>query len=107
AITLRPHRLQAERKLYFTTLNFLMLLLWWVFLYMFAIFPDEYVTLNVKVYSRTYDMLYIVENVLVIIGFGLAYLNSQGGWRKIYGKFAIASGLDVLASSLKNDGIAR
>ena len=107
ALTLRPHRRQAERKLYFTTLNFLMLLLWWVFLYMFAIFPDEYVSLNVQVYSRTYDALYIVENVLLIIGFGLAYLNSQGAWKKIYGNFAIAASLYVVASSLMNAAIAR
>jgi signal transduction histidine kinase len=107
ALTIRPHRLQAERKLYFTTLNFLMLLLWWVFLYMFAIFPDEYVAFNVQVYSRTYDMLYIVENLLLIIGFGLAYLNSRGAWRRIYANFAIASGLYLLSSSLMNVAIAR
>ncbi len=30
AVALRPHRLQEEQTLYFSTLNFLMLLLWWV-----------------------------------------------------------------------------
>ena len=107
ALTLRPHRLQAKRKLYFTTLNFLMLLLWWVFLYMFAIFPDEYVALNVRIYSRTYDMLYIVENTLLIIGFVLAYMNSQGAWRKIYANLAVASAMYLLSSWLINVAIAR
>ena len=40
AVALRPHRPHEQRKLYFTTLNFVMLLLWWVFLYLFIVFPD-------------------------------------------------------------------
>ena len=44
AVALRPHLLE-EKKLYFSTLNFLMLLVWWVFLYAFVIFPDEYLSL--------------------------------------------------------------
>ena len=46
AVALRPHQ-SEERKLYLSTLNFLMLLAWWVFLYAFIVFPDEYVVLNV------------------------------------------------------------
>ena len=38
AVALRPHQ-SEERKLYFSTLNFLMLLVWWVFLYAFIVFP--------------------------------------------------------------------
>jgi hypothetical protein len=52
AVALRPHRPHENQKLYFSTLNFLMLLMWWVFLYAFIVFPDEYVVLNVHVYSR-------------------------------------------------------
>jgi signal transduction histidine kinase len=107
ALTLRPHRAQAARNLYYTTLNFLMLLLWWVFLYMFAIFPDEYVSFNVNVYSRTYDTLYVIENLLLIVGFALAYWNSRGSWRKVYANLAIASSLYVVSSALINIAIGR
>ena len=48
AVALRPHQ-SEEKKLYFSTLNFLMLLVWWVFLYAFIVFPDEYVVLNVEI----------------------------------------------------------
>jgi hypothetical protein len=54
AVALRAHQ-SEERKLYFSTLNFLMLLVFWVFLYAFIVFPDEYVVLNVAVYSPHYD----------------------------------------------------
>ncbi len=67
AVALRPHQ-SEERKLYFSTLNFLMLLVWWVFLYAFIVFPDEYVVLNVAVYSPHYDLLYLVENLAIAGG---------------------------------------
>ena len=44
AVALRPHRPQKEKNLHFSTLNFLMLLIWWIFLYAFVVFPDEYIT---------------------------------------------------------------
>ncbi len=46
AAALRPHRALEEHKLYSSTLNFLMLLVWWMFLYAFIVFPDEYVVLD-------------------------------------------------------------
>ena len=43
AVAFRPHRRRDEHKLHFSTLSFLMLLVWWVFLYAFIVFPDEYI----------------------------------------------------------------
>src|SRR5438445_1488982 len=50
AVAVRPHRPLEQHKPYFSTLNFLMLLVWWVFLYAFIVFPDEYVVLNTSGY---------------------------------------------------------
>src|SRR5262249_3819816 len=71
-----------------------------------AIYPDEYVTLNVKVYSRNYDILYLAENMVLVVGFGLSYMRCRGPWKSIYGNFAIASALYMGASSLENAAIA-
>ena len=53
AVALRPH-LSEEKKLYFSTLNFLVLLVWWVFLYAYIVFPDEFVVLNVARLQPTF-----------------------------------------------------
>src|SRR5262249_18840983 len=68
AVALRPHRPEEEEKLYLSTINFMMLLMWWVFLYAFVVFPDEYVILNPSVYSSNYDILYPIENVIWLTG---------------------------------------
>jgi signal transduction histidine kinase len=107
AVALRPHRPQEEQKLYFATLNFVMLLIWWVFLYAFIVFPDEYVILNVSVYSSSYDILYLVENMVLVVALAVLTLSTAGGWKKIYRSFLIASALYALSSETMNAAIAR
>ena len=67
AVALRPHRPLQDRRALLDAINFLMLLIWWVFLYAFIVFPDQYVILNVSVYSRNYDLLYLIENLLLVL----------------------------------------
>ena len=106
AIALRPHQ-SEERKLYFSTLNFLMLLVWWVFLYAFIVFPDEYVVLNVAVYSPHYDLLYLVENLAFLGVLGMLAWKTRGAWKEIYANLFVASGLYSISSLALNMAIAR
>jgi signal transduction histidine kinase len=107
AVALRPHRPQAEGKLYFSTLNLLMLVAWWMFLYAFIVFPDEYVVLNIPLYSRNYDLLYLVENLLLIAAFGVVASASKGAWKKIYWNLFAAGALYTVASAAINLAIDR
>ncbi len=106
AIALRPH-LSEERKLYFSTLNFLMLLAWWVFLYAFIVFPDEFVVLNLAVYSPHFDLLYLVENLALLVVLGTLAWNTRGAWKEIYWNLFVASGLYTSSSVTMNAAIAR
>src|SRR5438874_12213273 len=107
AVAVRPHRPLEEKKLYFSTLNFLMLLVWWVFLYAFIVFPDEYVVLNVAVYSPYYDLLYLVENLVMLGVLGMLAWNARGSWKVIYWNLFVASGLYTISSMALNAAIAR
>jgi len=107
AVALRPHRPREEKKLHFGTLNFLMLLIWWMFLYAFVVFPDEYVSLNAAVYSRNYDLLYLVENLVLLAALGFLTSRAKGGWRKVYWNLFFAMGLYALSSQLVNAAITR
>ena len=107
AVALRPHRPQEDRKAVLDAINFLMLLIWWVFLYAFVVFPDQYVSLNVPLYSRSYDLLYLVENLVLVFVLGLAATSAQGGWRRIYWNLFVASALYTLGSETINAAIAR
>jgi signal transduction histidine kinase len=106
AIALRPHQ-SEEKKLYFSTLNFLMLLLWWLFLYAFIVFPDEYVVLNVSLYSPHYDLLYLVENLAMLAVLGMLAWHARNSWKQVYWNLFIASGLYASSSMALNAAIAR
>jgi signal transduction histidine kinase len=106
AVALRPHQLE-EKKLYFSTLNFLMLLVWWVFLYAFIVFPDEYVVLNVTLYSPHFDLLYLVENLAMLGVLGMLAWSARSAWKKVYWHLFVASGLYASSSMALNAAIAR
>ena len=53
------------------TINFMMLLLWWLFLYAFIVFPDEFVIHNIAIYSPNYNLLYLLEDAVLIFTLGL------------------------------------
>jgi signal transduction histidine kinase/uncharacterized membrane protein HdeD (DUF308 family) len=93
AIGWRPDLRNKEGRVLLSLLNFLMLLGWWIFLYAFIVFPDQYVVTNVGLYNVYYDRLYGVENALLLAVLISAIASSSGGWRRLYwhylGAFAL------------------
>lgn len=87
----RPDLRKDEARLRLSTLNFFMLLGWWIFLYAFVVFPDQYVVTNLDRYTVYYDRLYLAENALLATALALAALTSAGGWRRLYLHFLGAS----------------
>jgi len=107
AVALRPHRYRKDRKVLLDSINFLMLLVWWVFLYAFIVFPDQYVSLNVPVYSRNYDLLYLLENLVLVLVLGMMATSTRGAWRRIYWNLFLASALYTLGSATTDAAITR
>ena len=107
AVALRPHRPREEKKLHFSTVNFLMLLIWWVFLYAFVVFPDEYVRQNEIVYTRNYDLLYLLENLLLLAALGWLTADAKDAWKKVYWNLFLSMGLYTLSSQIMDAAIAR
>jgi len=107
AVAVRPHRQLEQGKPYLSTLNFLMLLVWWVFLYAFVVFPDEYVVLNIPLYSPNYDFLYTLENIAFLAGLAALLSSAHGTWKNIYWNLFLASALYSVVSELINAAFAR
>jgi len=93
AVVMRPHVARADRRISLHTINFFMLLLWWLFLYAFIVFPDEYIIHNTAIYSTPYNLLYLVEDVVLILTLGYAAASTRTAWRTVYwnlfGSFAV------------------
>jgi signal transduction histidine kinase len=107
AVGLRPHRSEVETKMHVGMLDFLLLLVWWVFLYAFVVFPAQYVSLNVQEYDRTYVALYLVESSVLVFVLGIAARGASAGWKLLYVNLMVASALYALDSQMVNLAVAR
>jgi len=105
ALAMRPHRRHDGEELDFSTVNFFMLLIWWVFLYAFIVVPDEYVQLNSGVYSANYDRLYLTESVFFLGALAITLTRIKGSWRRLYLHLFLAGLLYTAASMAINTGI--
>jgi signal transduction histidine kinase len=102
AVGLRPHRSEGEQKFRAGTLDFLMLVVWWVFLYAFVMFPSQYVTVNVAEYDRNFGPLYLVESGVLVLVLGIAARRASAGWKMVYLNLMAASALYALESQAVN-----
>jgi signal transduction histidine kinase len=107
AVGLRPHRAEGEQKFRVGTLDFLLLLVWWVFLYGFIVFPSQYVSPNVTAYDQSFGPLYSVESCMLVIVLGIAASGAFAGWKKIYLNLMAASGTYALGSAAVDQAISR
>lgn len=102
AVGLRPHRAEGEQKFRMGTLDFLLLLVWWVFLYAFVVFPSQYVSVNVAEYERNFNSLYMVEGGVLVLTMGIAARGAALGWKMVYRNLMMASAVYAIASQAVN-----
>jgi signal transduction histidine kinase len=105
AVAWRPDEHRAQAWFRRSTLNFLMLLTWWMFLYAFIVIPHQYVVIDKQLYDRYYNFLYEVENFLLLIVLALAALTSSGAWRRLYLHLLAASSSYTLGSWLLDEAV--
>ncbi len=107
AVTIRPHDADQNDGMLTTALNVLILVVWWIVIYAYFVFPDQYIFTNVPAYTLHWDILYLVEGTMLIGVFGSAYFSTTGSWRNLYRSIFIASFVYTLASEAMNAAIAR
>jgi signal transduction histidine kinase len=101
-VGLRPHRTEVEQKFGVGTLDFMLLLAWWVFLYAFLVFPSQYVSVNLAEYDRNYNSLYLIECAALVVVLGIAARGASAGWKTLYLNLMAASALYALDSGAVN-----
>ena len=100
ALAVQPHIRRNDHSLRLASVDFFLLLAWWLYLYLFIVIPWQYVSPNEAIYGRSFDLLYACEQVVLVIGVGLAWRNSRGSWRIIYSQFFKATLLYSVSSIL-------
>ena len=105
AVAVQPHVQQDERTVRVGTLDFALLLTWWLFLYLFVVIPWQYVHPVETVYGRSFDLLYVCEELVLAAGLVLVWRRSRGPWRKTYFHLFVATLLYCVASLMASEAI--
>lgn len=107
AAALRPGSRQQEQKFHLSTLNFLILLLWWIYIYMFLVYPNEYILPNKAFFNRYYYVLFVLEFAVLQAVLGGMAIVAKGAWRGIYWNLFFAGALYLLAYQWLNAALGR
>ena len=81
ALAIQPHVEQDDRAIRVDTLDFALLMTWWLFLYLFVVIPWQYVHPSEIVYGRSFDLVYVSEELALVTGLMLVWRRSRGAWR--------------------------
>ncbi len=107
AVAIRPHQADEREGMLPSALNVLVLLVWWVVVYAFFVFPEEYIVPNLAAYSLRRDLLYRVDEVILIAVSASAFFSSSGSWRKLYRNIFLATVLYTFAGEVMNAAVVR
>jgi diguanylate cyclase (GGDEF)-like protein len=105
AVAVQPHIEQDERSARVGSLDFILLLIWWLYLYLFIVIPWQYLSPAVMVYGTSFDAVYACEQLVLVVGLGLVWWRSEGAWRNLYARFLGAALLYFAGSILASEAI--
>ena len=106
-LLLRPHRQPPERTSRLGLLDFLLLLLWWLYLYVSFVMCWQYVSPNEGAYNRNFDLLAGAETILIACVLLAFWRESSGRWKTFYGCFCAAFVFNGVAFYVLNRAIER
>jgi signal transduction histidine kinase len=107
ALALRPHVPRDEYAARVGRLDFALLLLWWLYLYVLLVMPWQYAVADIEEYNRHLNVVYISEEVALLIGLFASWMTSKGAWKNLFASLFGISFCYASSSTLANWAIAR
>lgn len=98
AISLEPHARSDEPFSRSGSLDFLLLLIWWLYLFLFVVIPWQYVYPSEAIYGRNFDVLYLSEHVVFLFLLAWVRRRGVGSWKHIYTHLLGAASLYAISS---------
>ena len=106
AMAAHPHAKRLDHRPYPANLNFLLLLLFWIFLYIFLLVPGQYLNWNQSL-IEWFSTLYFIENLALAIVAATLAVRVRSLWKVVYSFLFGASFLYACSSLAANVGVAR
>ena len=102
ALAVLPHLREDERDERIRMLDFALLLIWWVFVYVYTVIPWQTVQVDEAVYSANLNLAYLTEKLVLLLSLAILAYTAHGGWRQLYGQLLGASALYASRSYVAN-----
>jgi signal transduction histidine kinase len=102
ALALQPNLEQDDRELRLGSLDFALLLLWWVYVYIYSVMAWQYIFPDETAYGHNLNSAYLVEKIAFLAVLGLLHWRSSGLWKRIYRHWFWASVLYSSSSYMAN-----
>ena len=107
ALAVLPHLREEERDERVRMLDFTLLLIWWVFVYVYIVIPWQTVQVDEAIYTANLNNTYMTEKIALLLALAILAYTAQGGWRQLYGQLLGASALYASSSYVANWAIGR
>ncbi|MGA2360308.1 MAG: histidine kinase dimerization/phospho-acceptor domain-containing protein [Terriglobales bacterium] len=102
ALAVLPHLREDERDERIRMLDFALLLIWWVFIYVYTVIPWQTVQVDEAAYSANFNFAYLTEKLVLLGALAILAYTAQKGWRQLYGQLLGASALYASSSYVAN-----
>jgi signal transduction histidine kinase len=107
ALAVRPHVPRDEYAARLGRLDFVLLMVWWFYLYVFIVMPWQFAVPNLPTYSRNLNAVYLAEKVAFLGFLAASWMASRQSWRMFYANLFGASLIYSTSSYVANWLIAR
>jgi signal transduction histidine kinase len=84
ALGLRAHVRGGEYAARLGRLDFTLLLVWWIYVYVLIVMPWLYAVPDAPAYSHNLNALYLAEKVAFLVALAVCWKGSKGHWRTLY-----------------------
>ncbi|MGH2481310.1 MAG: hypothetical protein ACRDHW_16780, partial [Ktedonobacteraceae bacterium] len=105
ALGIMPHLRGDERDERIRMLDFTLLLIWWVFIYVYLVIPWQTVRVDEPTYSANFNFAYLTEKMVLLASLAILTYTAQDGWRRLYANFLGATALYASSSYFANYAI--
>lgn len=107
ALALRPHVPRDEYTARVGRLDFMLLFTWWFYLYVLIVIPWQYVMVNVPIYDRNLNAVYLAEKLAFLAGLVACWATSKGAWKNLYASLLALNVCYAASSTVANWALAR
>jgi len=105
ALLLQPHLDEFESRRLRGVVDFLLLLLWWLFLYLFFVIPWQYIVLDEMKYGSNFNRMNGLLGLTLLLTLGVLWRRTFGRWKWFYGIFFGAQLLTLVSAYMANEAI--